>query len=50
MKLLRAVFVFFQFNDTPLHFNPNNVAKIKASDRKTEYLALEKKLDEIKFI
>lgn len=41
------VFVFFQFNDTPLHFNPNNVAKIKASDKKTEYLALEKKLDEI---
>ncbi|SHJ27660.1 sodium:solute symporter [Flavobacterium haoranii] len=41
------VFVFFQFNDTPLHFNPNNVAKIKASDKKTEYLALEKKLEEI---
>ncbi|MBD3724006.1 MAG: sodium:solute symporter, partial [Flavobacteriaceae bacterium] len=41
------VFVFFQFNDTPLHFNPNNVLKIKASDKKTEYLALEKKLEEI---
>lgn len=38
------VFVFFQFNDTPLHFNPNNVNKVKASDKKEAYENLENKL------
>lgn len=38
------VFVFFQFNDTPLHFNPNNVNKVKASDKKEVYENLENKL------
>ncbi|UGS22575.1 sodium:solute symporter [Flavobacterium channae] len=38
------VFVFFQFNDAPLHFNPTNVQKVKASEHKTEYENLEQKL------
>lgn len=41
------VFVFFQFNDTPLHFNPNNVNKVKASDKKEIYEGLESKLTDI---
>ncbi len=41
------VFVFFQFNDTPLHFNPNNVNKVKASDKKEAYENLENKLVEL---
>jgi SSS family transporter len=39
------VFVFFQFNSTPLHFNPNNVKKIVQSEHKESYEALEKKLE-----
>ena len=39
------VFVFFQFNSTPLHFNPNNVTKVNNSEYKESYQALEKKLD-----
>lgn len=39
------VFVFFQFNSTPLHFNPNNVKKIVQSEHKASYEALEKKLE-----
>ena len=31
------VFVFFQFNDAPLHFNPTNVEKVKASEYKADY-------------
>ncbi|MBE9577316.1 sodium:solute symporter [Flavobacterium proteolyticum] len=38
------VFVFFQFNDAPLHFNPTNVAKVKASEQKVAYENLEQKL------
>ena len=38
------VFVFFQFNDAPLHFNPTNVEKVKASEHKVEYENLEQKL------
>lgn len=38
------VFVFFQFNDAPLHFNPTNVEKVKASKQKEEYENLEQKL------
>ena len=41
------VFVFFQFNDTPLHFNPNNVEKIKNSEKRIEYEKLESKLEAI---
>ena len=39
------VFVFFQFNSTPLHFNPNNVTKVNNSEYKESYQALEKKLE-----
>lgn len=39
------VFVFFQFNDVPLNFNPNNKAAIENSSYKQEYEALEQKLD-----
>ena len=38
------VFVFFQFNDAPLHFNPNNVTKVKASTYKSDYEKIEDKL------
>lgn len=41
------VFVFFQFNDTPLHFNPNNVNKVKASEKREVYENLESKLVEL---
>lgn len=39
------VFVFFQFNDVPLNFNPNNKIVIENSTYKEEYGALEKKLE-----
>lgn len=38
------VFVFFQFNDTPLHFNPANVTKVKTSVEKENYERIESKL------
>lgn len=41
------VFVFFQFNDTPLHFNPTNVEKVKNSTYKAEYENLEQELEQI---
>jgi len=41
------VFVFFQFNDAPLHFNPTNVEKVKTSKQKEAYENLEKKLTEL---
>ena len=41
------VFVFFQFNNAPLHFNPTNVEKVKASDQKDNYEKLEYKLEQI---
>jgi SSS family transporter len=41
------VFVFFQFNDAPLHFNPTNVEKVKASEYKADYENLEQKLTKI---
>lgn len=41
------VFVFFQFNDAPLHFNPTNVEKVLQSDQKKEYEALEAELNQI---
>ena len=39
------VFVFFQFNDVPLNFNPNNKIVIDNSVYKEEYGKLEKKLE-----
>ena len=41
------VFVFFQLNDAPLHFNPTNVEKVKTSEQKEAYENLEKKLTEL---
>jgi SSS family solute:Na+ symporter len=41
------VFVFFQFNSAPLHFNPTNVTNIENSKYKEEYKILE---DELTFI
>ena len=41
------VFVFFQFNNAPLHFNPTNVEKVKASAQKENYEKLEYKLEQI---
>ena len=41
------VFVFFQFNDAPLHFNPTNVEKVKTSEQKEAYENLEKKLSDL---
>ncbi len=41
------VFVFFQFNDAPLHFNPINVEKVHLSNQKENYAALEEKLNQI---
>ena len=38
------VFVFFQFNDVPLNFNPNNKIAIDNSEYKDEYQELEKQL------
>lgn len=38
------VFVFFQFNEVPLNFNPNNKIMIEKTKYKTEYHVLESKL------
>lgn len=38
------VFVFFQFNTPPLHFNPNNTNLVKNSKYRLEYNHLEKEL------
>lgn len=38
------VFLFFQFHEAPLHFNPNNVEAINNSEYKGEYQNLEKEL------
>lgn len=41
------VFVFYQFNSAPLHFNPTNVTNIENSEYKAEYNKLEDKLNVI---
>lgn len=41
------VFVFFQFHNAPLHFNPNNVEIINNSEYKGDYAGLEKQLSTI---
>ncbi|WP_338377148.1 sodium:solute symporter [uncultured Flavobacterium sp.] len=38
------VFVFYQFNSAPLHFNPTNVTNIENSKYKEDYSKLEDKL------
>ena len=39
------VFIFFQFNKSPLHFNPNNTRMIQQSEYKNQYHNLEHELD-----
>jgi SSS family solute:Na+ symporter len=41
------VFVFFQFNETPLNFNPNNKQLAENSIYKKEYQNLQKDLDKL---
>lgn len=41
------VFVFFQFNPVPLHFNPNNNAEVKKSIYAGEYKKLETQLESL---
>jgi SSS family solute:Na+ symporter len=41
------VFVFFQFNGTPLNFNPNNKITVENSKYKNEYQKLQKDLDKL---
>ncbi|HKO77434.1 MAG TPA: sodium:solute symporter, partial [Flavobacterium sp.] len=41
------VFVFFQFNGTPINFNPNNKITVENSKYKNEYQNLQKNLDKI---
>lgn len=39
------VFIFFQTNKAPLHFNPVNVSQVENSEYKAEYNQLERELD-----
>lgn len=41
------VFIFFQFHEAPLHFNPNNVELVQNSSYKDEYKNLEGKLKSV---
>ena len=41
------VFVFYQFNDTPIHFNPTARAALQAPEYRSEYDALIKELSSI---
>ncbi|WP_281239559.1 sodium:solute symporter [Flavobacterium praedii] len=41
------VFVFFQFNETPLNFNPNNKIIVENSKYKQEYKNLQKDLNKL---
>ncbi|PCI11950.1 MAG: sodium:solute symporter [Flavobacteriaceae bacterium] len=41
------MFVFYQFNDAPLHFNKANVEIVKKSNYANEYNAMEMALDEV---
>ena len=41
------VFVFFQFNGTPINFNPNNKITVENSKYKEEYQNLQKSLDKL---
>lgn len=38
------VFIFYQFNPSPIHFNPTNTHKVLQSEYKNEYIKLEKQL------
>lgn len=41
------VFIFYQFNDAPLHFNKSNVEIVKRSSYAKDYKALETELNEV---
>lgn len=41
------VFVFFQFNSSPIHFNPNGKKAVENSEYASEYASLEKQLEDI---
>ncbi len=41
------VFIFFQFNKAPLHFNPINVENVKHSVYKQDYEKLETEMDQL---
>ncbi|MBU3681743.1 MAG: sodium:solute symporter [Flavobacterium sp.] len=41
------VFVFFQFNPAPVNFNPNNKSAVEQSAYRSEYLALEQKMNKL---
>ncbi len=41
------VFVFYQFNSFPLHFNRSNVAALQSSELKTNYQDLESQLSDV---
>jgi SSS family transporter len=41
------VFVFFQFNPVPLHFNPNNKSIVENSKYASQYHDLERQLDQL---
>lgn len=41
------VFVFYQFNDAPLHFNKANVEIVQSSNHADEYKALEEELNTV---
>lgn len=41
------VFVFYQFNPSPAHFNYSNVAKLEGTVYASEYKAMEGKLEEV---
>lgn len=41
------VFIFFQFHEAPLHFNPNNVELVQNSSYRDEYKNLEGKLKSV---
>lgn len=41
------VFIFYQFNPSPIHFNPTNTEKVLNSEYKNQYITLEKQLADI---
>ena len=44
------VFIFYQFNPSPLNFNPQAEIKISSSEKANEYSKLEKSLDNVYFL
>ena len=44
------VFIFYQFNPSPLNFNPQAEITISSSEKANEYSKLEKSLDNVYFM